>query len=170
MQPASGLASPRRVLGFLPARACDCERPLRWIVRGDFRGGFFRRRRGSRAERHPAWVDDRESDEFQLVEQGPTPPRQGTPGRPGSEHPRGTVHDSWRSPGRRSVGFGGGDETGDLLPTNGVDRCPGQGHTAGGWFVERGAHLTLAAQVWIALPRSPSFLLGRNVGHFQTRP
>ena len=47
---------------------------------------------------------------------------------------------------------------------------PGLGYTPGGWFVERGTYLTLATQVWIALPRSSSYLRGRNVGHFHTRP
>jgi hypothetical protein len=38
---------------------------------------------------------------------------------------------------------------------------------SGGWFVELGTCLTLAFQVRSRLPRSPSYLLGRNVGRFQ---
>jgi hypothetical protein len=52
----------------------------------------------------------------------------------------------------------------------GVDSCRVRGYATGGWFGERGAYLTLGTQVWIALPRSSSFLRGRNVGHFHTRP
>ena len=44
------------------------------------------------------------------------------------------------------------------------------GYTACGWFVERGAHVTLENQVWNALPGSSSYFLGRNVGHFHIRP
>ncbi len=51
-----------------------------------------------------------------------------------------------------------------------VDTCRDLGYTTGGWFVERGAYLTLASEVCITSPRSSSFLRGRNVGHFQTRP
>ena len=55
-------------------------------------------------------------------------------------------------------------------PAIGVDSCRFRGYITGGWFVERGAYLALATQVWIALPRSSSFLRGWNVGHFHTRP